>query len=259
MSHDHVKRLFGTPQPVALVTGSGSPRIGNCVARRLASGGYRLVIHANHSRAAAEQTAAELKSEHGDAIAVVGDLTDESVVEKIFNQIDEYFGRIDVLVNCASTWQQKQLEQISADDVRHHFEVNCLATFLCCQRAGLRMVDQEMGGAIVNFGDWATARPYRDYSAYFPSKGAIGALTRNFAVELATRNPRIRVNAVLPGPVMMPRDLPVEEREAAISATLVKREGNPENVAEAVRFLIENDFVTGVCLPIDGGRSLFAA
>jgi len=76
------------------------------------------------------------------------------------------------------------------------------------------------------------------------------------AVELASRNPRVRVNAVLPGPVMMPRDLPEDVRRQAAEATLVKREGSPANVAQAVLFFIDNDFVTGVCLPVDGGRTI---
>ena len=111
---------------------------------------------------------------------------------------------------------------------------------------------------IVTLGDWAVERPYRDYAAYFPSKGAIPTLTRTFAVELGTRNPRVRVNCVLPGPVMLPADLPEYERRQAIDATLVKREGSPENVALAVLALVANDFVTGACLPVDGGRSIYA-
>ena len=98
------------------------------------------------------------------------------------------------------------------------------------------MVDQPDGGAIVNLGDWAVARPYLNYAAYFPSKGAIVALTRSFAVELAARNPKVRVNAVLPGPVMLPPDLPERDRQTAIQGTLVKREGRPDNVAHAVVF-----------------------
>ena len=101
--------------------------------------------------------------------------------------------------------------------------------------------------------DWAIERPYRDYSAYFASKGAIPTLTRVFAVELA---PRVRVNAVLPGPVLLPEELPAATRERAVAGTLLQRAGKPENVAQAVLFLAQNDFVTGVCLPIDGGRTI---
>jgi pteridine reductase len=120
------------------------------------------------------------------------------------------------------------------------------------------MVRQAEGGCIINFGDWAEARPYLNYAAYFPSKGAIPTLTRCLAVELGSRNPRVRVNCILPGPVMLPPDLPEAERKQAIDATLVKHEGRPENVAQAVLSLIDNDFVTGVCLPVDGGRTVYA-
>ena len=91
-----------------------------------------------------------------------------------------------------------------------------------------------------------------------PSKGAIPTLTRSLAVELGTRNPKVRVNCILPGPVMLPPDLPEQERLHSMNATLVKREGRPENIAQAVLCLIDNDFVTGACLPVDGGRTIYA-
>src|SRR5947209_19570829 len=118
----------------------------------------------------------------------------------------EHFGRLDVLVNCAAIWKSKRLEDVTAADVRLHFEANTLGTFLCCQHAGLAMVKQPEGGTIVNLGDWAEARPYVNYAAYFPSKGAVTTMTRSLAVELGTRNPRIRVNCIMPGPVMLPPD-----------------------------------------------------
>jgi pteridine reductase len=86
----------------------------------------------------------------------------------------------------------------------------------------------------------------------------VTATTRCLAVELGLRNPRVRVNAVLPGPVMLPPDLPDEEKRQAVNATLVKREGGPHNVAQAVLSFVDNDFVTGVCLPVDGGRTVYA-
>ena len=94
-----------------------------------------------------------------------------------------------------------------------------------------------------------------NYAAYFAAKGAIPTLTRALAVELAHRNPRVRVNAVLPGPVSLPTEMTAAERQRVIEATLAKREGSPRDVADAVVFLLQNTFVTGVCLPVDGGRS----
>ena len=131
-----------------------------------------------------------------------------------------------------------------------------MGTFIVAQEAGSVMVSQETGGAIVTMGDQAIARPSLDYAAYFPSKGAIVSLTRSLAVEWAARNPRIRVNCVLPGPVTLPADMEPAARAASIAGTLVRREGTPEHVAHAVLFLVENDFVNGVCLPVDGGRSI---
>jgi pteridine reductase len=199
-----------------------------------------------------------LQGKGATAVAFQADLTDETAVRTLVEGVSKHFGRIDALVNCAAIWQRKRLEEVTAADVRAHFETNTLGTFLCCQHVGLAMVKQPEGGAIVNLGDWAEARPYLDYAAYFPSKGAVSTLTRSLAVELAARNPRVRVNCVLPGPVMLPADLPEDERRQAINATLVKREGRPENIAQAVLFFLDNDFVTGVCLPVDGGRTIYS-
>lgn len=243
---------------VALVTGSGKKRVGSVVAEALAQRGYSLAIHYRSSATEAEESAAAFRQRGIDVLLVQADLRDETAVQEMIRQIRKRFGRIDVLVNCAADWKSKKLEDVTAADVRHYFDINTLGTFLCCQQVGLAMVRQPEGGCIITLGDWAVERPYLDYAAYFPSKGAIPTLTRTFAVELGTRNPNVRVNCILPGPVMLPPDLPEAERNEAIAATLVKREGKPENIAQAVMSLIENDFITGVCLPVDGGRSIFA-
>jgi pteridine reductase len=243
---------------VALVTGSGKKRVGAAVADALARRGYAVAVHYRSSAAEAADTVAALTAHGVEAEAFPADLTDEAAVRGLVAAVLARFGRLDVLVNCAAIWQRKPLEDVTAADVRLHFDTNALSTFLCAQQAGLAMVKQPEGGAIVNVGDWAEVRPYLDYAAYFPSKGAVSAITRCLAVELGTRNPRVRVNEVLPGPVMLPPDLPAAEREHALRATLVKREGSPANVAQAVLALIENDFVTGASLPVDGGRTVYA-
>jgi pteridine reductase len=240
---------------VALVTGGGR-RIGAVVARTLAAAGFRLAIHANQSLTEAEAIAAELTNAGRPSIALAADVRDEAAVRSAVETVHQHFGRIDALVNCAAIWEAKRLEDTTADDLRENFAVNTLGTFLFCQQAGRIMVAQTGGGAIVNIGDWAIARPYLDHAAYFASKGSIPTLTRTFAVELAARNPQVRVNCVLPGPVMLPADLSPADRAQAVAGTLLKREGNPQHVADAVLFLIANDFVTGVCLPVDGGRSI---
>lgn len=243
---------------VALVTGSGKRRVGWHVAEALAQRGYSLAIHFHHSAMEAAETVADFQRRGIDAAAFCADLADESAIQSMVTEVNRRFGRIDVLVNSAAIWSSQPLEKVTAADLRRFFDINTLGTFLVSQQVGLQMAQAEGGGVIILIGDWATARPYQDYSAYMVSKGSIPTMTRCLAVELGTRNPRVRVNAILPGPVMLPPDLPAAVREHSIQSTLVKHEGSPGNVAQAVVHFIENDFVTGVCLPVDGGRSLFA-
>jgi pteridine reductase len=244
---------------VALVTGSGKRRIGWHVAQALADRGYRLAIHYHTSAADAQQTVDAFLARGIEAAAFAADLTVETQVQALVSEVVARFERIDALVNCAGTWRAKRLEDVNAADVRGFFDSNVLSTFLCCQQVGLLMAGQAAGGAIVNFGDWATERPYKNYAAYFAAKGAIAALTRCMAVELAARNPQVRVNCVQPGPVMLPADLPDDERKKAIDGTLLKREGRPDNAAQAVLHFLENDFITGVCLSVDGGRTIYGS
>ncbi|MFO0791693.1 MAG: SDR family oxidoreductase [Pirellulales bacterium] len=239
-------------QPAALVTG-GAVRVGAAIVRELAEQGYRVAVHANTSLDRAQQLATELNAAGREAIAFAADLRDEDATRAMIDRVYRRFGRLDALVNSAAIWSPTPLATAMADDVRRFFEVNTLSTFICCQHAGEIMAGQHEGGAIVNIGDWAVERPYRDYTAYFASKGAVPTLTRAFAVELA---PKVRVNAVLPGPVLIPEDVSEAERRRAIAGTLLKRPGTPNNVARAVLSLLTNDFITGVCLPVDGGRTL---
>lgn len=243
-------------KPVALVTGSGKRRIGRVVAEALANRGYDIAIHYNSSAKDVPEALATLRGLGADAEAYAADIASESDVGRMFDAVAARFGRLDVLVSAAAVWTPVPLEQTTADVVLRQFSINTLGTFLCCRRAGEIMAGQPTGGSIVTIGDWATARPYTGYAAYFVSKGAIPTLTRTLAVELAARNPAVRVNCILPGPVMLPPDLSAEERNEALAGTLLKREGRPENIAQAVLFLVENDFVTGVCLPVDGGRTI---
>jgi pteridine reductase len=239
-------------RPVALVTG-GAVRVGAAIVRALAASGYRVAIHANTSLSKAQELVQELSDTGYDAAAFGAELRDEDATRAMIDRARRHFGRLDALVNSAAAWSPTPLATVMADDVRHFFEVNTIAPFVCCQHAGQIMMQQEQGGAIVNIGDWATQRPYRDHSAYFAAKGAIPTLTRVFAVELA---PKVRVNAVLPGPVALPETVSEAEGRRAIAGTLLGRVGRPQNVADAVVALLKNDFITGVCLPVDGGRTI---
>lgn len=243
---------------VAVVTGSGKKRVGWHVADALAARGYGLVIHYHRSVQDAADTVAGLQARGVRALAVQADLGDEKAVRNLLQRTLDHFGRVDVLVHCAATWTSQPLENITADDVRFALETNTLSTFLCGQLFGLAMVRQAEGGCILTLGDWAIVRPYQNYAAYLTSKGAIPTLTRTLAVELGIRNPRVRVNAILPGPVLFAADTPEAERREAIRGTLVQQAGTPQHVAQAALSLIDNDFITGVCLPVDGGRSVYA-
>ncbi|MGL6074870.1 MAG: SDR family oxidoreductase [Fimbriiglobus sp.] len=242
----------------ALITGSAKKRVGYYIAEAFAKAGYRIIIHYRTSKADAQLAIVEMRELGADAIAIGADLTNQSEVARLVEESIRYMGRIDVLVNAAAVWMPKPFEEIEAIDLTAHFDTNTLGTFLISREVGLRMCQMASGGCIVNIGDWADVRPYMNYAAYFPSKAAIPGLTRTLAVELGARNPNVRVNAVLPGPVMLPDDMSEADRNQAIEGTIVKREGKPHNVAQAVMALVENDFITGVCLPVDGGRSIYA-
>lgn len=244
--------------PVALITGSGKKRVGFHIAEALAQGGYSVAIHYRTSEKDAADAVKHLSQFGGKHQAFRANLGDENEVKQMVADAKKAFGEIDVLVNTAAVWGKQTLEQITAADVREQWEANTLGTFLMCQNVGLLMVEQRSGGCIINFGDWAEIRPYTEHAAYFPSKGAIPNLTRTFAVELGTRNPKVRVNCILPGPVMLPDSISAEEKAEIIESTLVKREGTPKDVAKTIQFLIDNDFITGISLPVDGGRSIYA-
>lgn len=241
----------------ALVTGSGRQRLGASLARHLAAQGFRIALHYHQSKAAAEATVKELNGAGTEAIALSADVTDQDQVEQMFAELIEQFGRLDVLVTTASTWLPTPLENLTAQQLRDSFDVNTLGTALCCREAGLIMAAQPTGGSIITVGDWSVERPYKDHLAYFISKGAIPALTRALAVELADRNPKVRVNCIHPGPVLFPEGLSESDRQQVIDATLLKQANCPEAFHQTVQFFIENNFITGVCLPVDGGRTIF--
>ncbi len=251
-------KTFQCDHPVALVTGSGSPRVGRAIVVHLASLGCKVALHAHTSIPEVQQVADELRTNGTDAVVTGGDLRDPDAVAAIVDQVVAAFGRIDILVNSAAIWSPMRLEDVTAAELRNYFDVNAVGTFIVARTAGLQMVSQPSGGAIVNLGDWATVRPYMDHAAYFPSKGAIETMTRSLAVELGVRNPRVRVNCIQPGPVLLAADVDADKRQKIAESVLLKKVGTAEQIAHAVQFLCENDFVTGVTLPVDGGRTIYA-
>ncbi len=243
----------------ALVTGSGRRRVGNVVARSLAERGYAIALHYHSSTKAAEETAEELRMLDIECDAFRADVSDEAEVEEMFRKVKSRFGRLDVLVTTASIWGTQRLEDVNSEDLLKNFQINTVGTFLCARQAGLIMCAQAEGGSIITMGDWAIDRPYLDHAAYFISKGSIPTLTRTLAVELGMRNSNVRVNCIHPGPIMFPPDTSEKERQELIESTLTKSGNCPESVSQAVAFFIENKFVTGTCLPVDGGRSIYAS
>jgi pteridine reductase len=221
---------------VALVTG-GERGVGAAVVRALASRGYAVAIHAQGSLQEARDLAEQLTAVGVPAMAVTANLRDEGPVRAMVQRVADHFGRIDAVVTCAGIRHSGVLEDVTADDLRTHFDINCVGAFVAAQEAGAFMVRQPDGGGIVTMGDSAVDHPSTGLASFFPSQGAIPAMTRSLAVEFAARNPRVRVNCVLAG-------------------MLEHRQGTPEHVAHAVLFLLENEFVTGVCLPLEGGRTI---
>ena len=249
---------FGTDSPVALITGSGVARVGRCIAEHFRELGFQIVLHANKSAKEAEEVVESWNREGHTASLVTGDVGDEANVMRWRSEVESRYGRVDVLVNSAAIWEPIALEKVTAADFEHFFRVNALGIALTNKLFGLMMTKQSHGGAIINIGDWATERPYRDFPAYFPSKSAVVGITQSMAVELATRNPKVRVNAILPGPVMLAEEVSEPRRERIINECLLRRAGTPDDVAAAAVFLATSPFITGVCLPVDGGRSIYA-
>lgn len=254
-----LKQVFDSDAPVALITGSGAPRVGRAIAWELARSGCRIALHANQSIQQAEEAASELTATLGvDVTVTTGAIEQDGIAEQLVQSTVDAFGRLDILVNSAAIWWPTKIEKVTADEMRRYFDVNTIGTFLCSRAAADVMSEQRSGGSIVNLGDWATVRPYLEHSAYFPSKGAIDVMTRSLAVEFANRNPAIRVNCVKPGPVLLADEVPDPQRQKLCESTLTGQIGTAEHVAHAVRFLCENTFVNGVCLPVDGGRSIYS-
>jgi pteridine reductase len=237
---------------VALVTGAAR-RVGRTIAIRLAGRGATAAVHYNRSRAEADGAVSEIERAGARARAFGANLESVPEIERMVNEVLAAFGRIDVLVNCASVFYRKPLDELTERDWDLNLDVNLKAPFFLSRYAGAAMRRQG-AGKIVNIGDWAGIRPYNNYLPYTVSKSGLIGLTRALAKALA---PEIQVNCVALGPVMPPEDYSAEESARLAEATLTKRLGSPADVANAVLFLCEGtDFATGSTLLLDGGRLL---
>jgi pteridine reductase len=237
---------------VVLVTGAGR-RVGRAIALALAERGAAIAAHYRSSRAEAESLVAEIARAGGKAQVFGANLEHVSEIEAMVSATLQTFDRLDVLVNSASVFYRRPLEQVTEQDWDLNLDVNLKAPFFAAKFAGAAMRRQG-AGKIVNIGDWAAIRPYENYLPYTVAKSGLIGLTRALAKALA---PEVQVNCVALGPVMPPDDYSAEEIEKLRMRTLTKTLGSPRDVARAVLFLCEGtDFATGSTLLLDGGRLL---
>ena len=235
----------------ALVTG-GARRVGRQIALALARRGMNVAVHYNRSRADAAALARELARAHGvRAVALRAELSNARACAALAGEAARRLGGLHAVVNNASLWEPNRFGKTSESDWDRHMDVNARAPFFLAQAAAPHL--KRAGGCIVNIADWAAHRPYADYIPYCVSKAALLCLNTALAKALA---PQVRVNAVMPGPVLLPDgESAAGESGAALKrATLLKRLGSPADVAKAVVFLLESDFITGASVAVDGGR-----
>ena len=230
---------------VALVTGSGK-RIGREIALELSRRGARLAVHYRSSAREAQEVA-------GPEDAVFqAELTDDKAVENMFRQIETKFGGVDILINSASVFAPATADDATPEHWDSQMDTNAKAPFFIAQRAA-RSMRARGAGKIINIVDVAGEVIWGGYLPYSVSKAALIALNRGLAKSYA---PEIQVNAIAPGPVLFPEYYTEEQQKAAIERTLLKRAGSPQDIVNAVVFLIENDYITGDVIHMDGGRHL---
>lgn len=239
---------------VVIIT--GGKRIGRVVARELACRGADLVLSYRGSTREAEDTAADVVREGRRALTIAADVSRPEDCRGLVAGAVDHFGRVDVLVNMASVYRATALDTISPESWAADHDVNLRSAFLCAQ-ACVPHMQRVGGGRIVNFADWLarSGRPaYGGFASYYAAKAGVIALTEALALELAAS--QILVNAIAPGPILPPPDLSAEELEAVTRATPLGRWGGEAEIAKAVTFLCETEFVTGETIRVDGGRHL---
>lgn len=240
---------------VILITG-GAKRIGAAICRELHAQGAQLMIHYNTSATEARALQAELNLLRANSAAIIqGDLLNIAVLPNLVSETVKHFGKLDVLINNASSYYSTEIGHINEDNWQDLIGSNLKAPMFLTQAAAPEL--RKSHGCIVNITDMHVERPKKGYIVYSVAKAGLVTLTKSLAHELS---PEVRVNAVAPGPVQWPDDNPQFDevyRQRVINQTLLKRVGEPEDVAKAVKFLIfDAPFITGHVLAVDGGRSL---
>ncbi|MBI2345299.1 MAG: SDR family oxidoreductase [Deltaproteobacteria bacterium] len=237
---------------VILVTGAAL-RVGRAIALALARDGARIVVHYNRSRKDAFRTVRELESIGTEAYLVQADQTRPADVRRAVAMAVKRFGRIDVLVNSAAIFESTPFQRVTATDWDRHLNANLKGPFFFSQAVapGMR---RRRRGKIINVSDVAGLKPYSGYIPYCAAKAGLLNCTQALAKVLA---PHVQVNAICPGSVLWSEHGSATQRRLVTQKTLLKRLGTPEDVAAAVRFLIENDYITGTTIVVDGGRLLY--
>ena len=236
---------------VALVTG-GARRIGADIARTLHARGLDVIIHCRHSRAEADALAGELNAlRDNSAQVLVADLLAPDDVRQLAQDAMDIAGRIDVLVNNASSFYPTPLADATDDDWDALLHSNLRAPWLLIQSLAGSL--REHHGSVINLVDVYAEKPLADHSLYCIAKAGLAMLTRSLARELG---PEVRINGVAPGPILWP-EAGQDNQDEILAATALKRAGTPADIAGAVAFLaLDAGFTTGQILAVDGGRSL---
>lgn len=238
---------------VALVTGSAR-RLGRSIASALAETGCAIAIHHHASPTEAAETVRNCRAHKTEARAFQADLADPEQIDRLFAELERSFGRLDILVNNAAIFARAPADQITPAEWDRVMNLNLRAPFFCSQRAASLMRGGG-AGSIVNIADVAAFQAWTGYVHYCVSKAGLVMVTRVLARALA---PQVRVNAVAPGPVLPPNDASNDERQRLAKLTALKRLGEPEDVVQAVLFLLRSDYITGETIVVDGGKLLRA-
>lgn len=235
-------------QAAALVT-AGAKRIGRVLSLRLAQMGYDIALHYNSSKNDAEQTAAEIRALGRECVLLNADLRKHEDLANLMHRAFESLPELNVLVNNASIWAPKSLMESSYEDFRENFQVHVEAPYFLIRDFAKKVTD----GCVINILDSNVARSTTAHFPYLLSKKTLHELTVLAATELA---PKIRVNAIAPGAVLVPEDERKEKYSAKFGDNPLSRPGSPEEVADTLEFLVKSKHITGECIFLSAGKHL---